>query len=385
MTEQATEVKTYGFQFTGNGREYFGIWIVNLALSIVTLGVYSAWAKVRTNRYFYGNTVIAGSGFDYTANPKKILIGRGIAVTMLIAYQITALFSPVTSLYVLIVFLLFVPLIYISSLAFKMRYSQWRNINFSFRRDKLKAYILFAPVLVYLAVVIGGPLLFGVSPEDMATTEETGEMSSAVENYFYYSTLIVFVGMILFPMWQCFYYRFVGNRTRLGNSRFHISLKIRSFYAVYLATIGLGMLAGLIFFFLFDAVLDSMFSEDEGISFGSLFLLYVLMMTAYVFIFAFVKTAITNLVYSNIHLPDADFKSTLRFRNMAWLYLVNTCAIILTLGLAIPWAKVRLANYRAENMFMLAAEEPAILRAEGDDVTASADAMTDIFDLDIGL
>ena len=40
------------FEFTGDAKEFFRIWIVNLALSIVTLGIYSAWAKVRTQPLF---------------------------------------------------------------------------------------------------------------------------------------------------------------------------------------------------------------------------------------------------------------------------------------------------------------------------------------------
>ena len=32
------------FRFTGKTGEYFRIWIVNLALTILTLGIYSAWA-----------------------------------------------------------------------------------------------------------------------------------------------------------------------------------------------------------------------------------------------------------------------------------------------------------------------------------------------------
>ena len=55
------------FYFTGTGGEYFRIWIVNLILSILTLGIYSAWAKVRTNRYFYGNTQVDDTGFEYHA------------------------------------------------------------------------------------------------------------------------------------------------------------------------------------------------------------------------------------------------------------------------------------------------------------------------------
>jgi uncharacterized membrane protein YjgN (DUF898 family) len=46
--------------FTGSGAGYFGIWIVNLLLTIVTLGIYSAWAKVRRLQYFYRHTEVAG-------------------------------------------------------------------------------------------------------------------------------------------------------------------------------------------------------------------------------------------------------------------------------------------------------------------------------------
>jgi Zn-dependent protease with chaperone function len=48
-------------RFTGKGSEYFGIWIVNLLLTILTLGFYSPWAKVRRMHYFYRNTQLAGN------------------------------------------------------------------------------------------------------------------------------------------------------------------------------------------------------------------------------------------------------------------------------------------------------------------------------------
>lgn len=41
------------FLFHGTGREYFKTWIVNLALTIATQGIYAAWAKVRTRKHFY--------------------------------------------------------------------------------------------------------------------------------------------------------------------------------------------------------------------------------------------------------------------------------------------------------------------------------------------
>lgn len=39
-------------KFHGKGGEYFAIWLVNALLTIVTLGIYSAWATVRRRRYF---------------------------------------------------------------------------------------------------------------------------------------------------------------------------------------------------------------------------------------------------------------------------------------------------------------------------------------------
>ncbi|WP_373776122.1 DUF898 family protein, partial [Neisseria dentiae] len=39
------------FEFHGNAGEYFNIWIVNIFLTIITLGIYGPWAKVRRLRY----------------------------------------------------------------------------------------------------------------------------------------------------------------------------------------------------------------------------------------------------------------------------------------------------------------------------------------------
>ena len=64
------------FEFTGDAHEFFRIWIVNLALTILTLGIYSAWAKVRKLRYFYAHTRIAGESFEYRGRPIAILLGR---------------------------------------------------------------------------------------------------------------------------------------------------------------------------------------------------------------------------------------------------------------------------------------------------------------------
>src|SRR5271165_1003384 len=88
--------------FSGRGAEYFGIWIVNLLLTIITLGIYSAWAKVRRLKYFYRHTELAGSSFDFHGSPTKILLGRVVAIAMLIAYQLSVRLHSVLTLVILV-------------------------------------------------------------------------------------------------------------------------------------------------------------------------------------------------------------------------------------------------------------------------------------------
>ena len=87
--EHTATTQTMPIRFSGSAGEYFKIWIVNIALTVVTLGIYSPWAKVRKLRYFYTNTSLEDGHFDYHANPKAILYGRLIAVGMLVIYYAT--------------------------------------------------------------------------------------------------------------------------------------------------------------------------------------------------------------------------------------------------------------------------------------------------------
>ena len=388
MLEEVSEPQRHQFTFHGRALDYFGIWIVNLVLTIITLGIYSAWAKVRTNRYFYGNTQVAGSSFDYTANPKKILLGRTIAVAMLFIYQFLVMFAPTAGLLILALFGLAIPFVYLSSLAFRMRYSQWRNINFGFQRDVGKAYLLLLPLVIFIILSIAAPLMFGITPEDLAAAEDPVDNTAQLSAYLSFSGFLGIAGLLLFPLWQRFYYKFIGDRVRLGRAKFSIELKIRSFYAMYIAAllivIGLTLLA----FFLSGALL--LRSADPALQPGVPSLLTMLFrsflfLSPYLIVLAFIKTALTNLLYSNIRMDNVVFECDLKLGRMIWLYLTNTLAIIVTLGLAVPWSKVRLARYRAERMAMVSQGDIEVLAAESGDVSASGEAMTDLFDLDIGL
>ena len=124
--------KQYPMQFTGRGSEYFVIWIVNIALTLVTLGIYSAWAKVRTLRWFYGHTLLDNQAFSYLATPMQILKGRLIALAALVAYYAASYFAPMLAVALLVAFLIATPWIVVSSLRFHARQSAYRGLRFDF-------------------------------------------------------------------------------------------------------------------------------------------------------------------------------------------------------------------------------------------------------------
>ncbi len=383
---ETTEISPnrYQFEFTGNGREYFGVWIVNLFLTIVTLGVYSAWAKVRSNRYFYGNTRVAGSAFDYSADPIQILQGRAIAVSLFVIYQVSIRFFPSFSSIALAAFFVFVPAIYVFSMAFKMRYSAWRGINFSFRRDFWGAYKLFSPIFLYLLISALIPLLLGLSAEDIAIGDEDAEISEEMGIYIGSTLILALLLMLLFPLWQRKYYDFVGNKVSIGQSQLSINLSTKTFYGIYSKSVVLVLLGVMIAAMLIGVISSQLGNDDASFSLV-LLAIYPAILIPYLFAYAYVQTRLTNTIYSSITLGPVVFESTLAYKTMLWLYLSNTLAIVFTLGLAIPWAKVRVSKYRAQCMWLIAEDLNFIQAEKKSDIDAKADAFSDIFNLDIGL
>ncbi len=114
---------TVPFEFTGRAGEYFKIWIVNILLTFLTLGIYSAWAKVRTRRYFYGNTFLQDSSFEYLADPLKILKGRLIVFGFFVLYAIATRITVAAGVLCALFFVLIFPGVVVQALAFNARNS----------------------------------------------------------------------------------------------------------------------------------------------------------------------------------------------------------------------------------------------------------------------
>ncbi len=321
--------KRQQFEFHGNGAEYFKIWIVNVFLSILTLGIFSAWAKVRNHRYFYGNTRLDGAGFEYTANPVAILKGRVVAVGFLLLFNYASTALPLGGILYGALVLLFIvafPWLINRSMAFRNYNTVYRNLRFGFDGDYLDAFKAF--VLWPLA----GALSFG----------------------------------LLMPYAVFRQKHYIVDCSRYGCSSFNADFVWRDIYGVAVRASLLMVLAIVL------AVVPLI---------GPL-----LALVGYLFAFAYFSANIGNTVYNGARLHAHGFDSTLQTGSLAMVYLTNWLMIALTLGLAMPWAKVRLAHYRAEHLALLA-DGPLdeFITAEEERVGTLGEEIGEAFDLDIGL
>jgi uncharacterized membrane protein YjgN (DUF898 family) len=85
----------YPIHFHGRGGSLFGIQIVNLFLSLITLGVYSFWGRVKVRSYLASQTEFAGDRFAYHGTGKELFVGWlkalvlfGIPLFVLVLLQI---------------------------------------------------------------------------------------------------------------------------------------------------------------------------------------------------------------------------------------------------------------------------------------------------------
>ena len=332
-------------EFTGSAREYFRIWIVNLFFTLVSLGIYSAWAKVRKKRYFYGSTRLDGDTFDYFASPRTILKGRIIAFAVFVIYVFAAELYPASGYAMWGAFLLALPWLVMRAYTFNARNSAYRGLRFDFAATPREA----------VRVYVGMPLVVGLT-----------------------------LGLA-YPWFIARQKAFVLSRHAFGTTRFGCDVSAREFFGIYILgfIILLALVvpaAGLMAAMVATRALPDAFAWI-GIAVPAL-----LMYAAYAVVYAFIQARTTNLLWSGAHGPGLRFSSTLRAGGLARLYIGNVVAIAATAGLLIPWAVVRTLRYRLENLALFITDEsPHEANPSLERVGATGQELGDIFNLDLGI
>jgi len=370
-------------KFTGTAGEYFRIWIVNAALTIVTLGIYSAWAKVRTRRYFYANTILDGQSFDYTAKPGTILKGHAIVGVALIVINVLSKVTPIIGALVSAAAWCTVPFLLYKAHRFKAKNSVYRNIRFRFLGDVTEAYKAYAyiPLFIMLGLFLTLPTLLA-GPE----VAEPGAFTAGAG----------FIGGIgglvlacLFPYFMFLQRQYFHANIAYGKTSSVFRGESGRFYGIYIRaffmTLALPFIGGILFA-IFGAAMFSGGGEQVspvvfmiGAVFYGVFLLLFTLVQQYIYASTF------NYSWDNTKLGPISFDVDLSAKSLAWIRFTNVMAIVLSLGFMTPWAKIRRAHYvLGQTTAILPADMGAFQAAEDTKEGAVGDTAADFFDWDIG-
>ena len=312
---------------------------------------------MRRLRYFHGSTMLAGSAFAYHGEPLKILKGRAVASLLFGLYVAAGQVSPLAGLAALVMLGLATPWLVVKSRIFSMRMTSWRGMRFDFAEDYRGAYkaLLGAGVLAVLTL-----------------------------------------GLLL-PRFIRERYRFVLSRTRFGRTEFGCEPPTWPFYRTSmlagLMMMGIGVVAAMALGFIGVLVMSEPGGGQGGAQASPAANLLVSLVALLVYVpaiavfYGYTQSRNLNTAFNATTIGPHRLVSQLSARRMIGLYLGNTLAILLTLGLATPWAVVRLARYRLESVELeaqgsleafLAATRPA-------DATAAGEEISGFFDVDFGL
>lgn len=340
IDQSSTSLEKHSFRFHGSATEYFGIWMVNLMLTIITLTLYSPWAKARRIRYFYGNTQLLKYRFDFIAMPSRILLGRLLALELYVVTVILINYSILATSSLFLIAAISLPWLIRMTLKFKARNSKYGNVRFHFSGSNREAYRV-----LWLAILVNIFTLFLFSP------------------------VVIWL-----------YKRYCFNHLSIGQLQFRLGIQWSKFMsAVYIPLclcllIGIAWIAVIVYWV--DLIGTNLFTLGVVLS--------------YLFCLALVWPMISARLYmytwNHVELGQSYFKTRVTTWRYSWIVLSNWIVRALSLGLMTPWASIRLYEYQLANLELYLAEDETNLKnILQRDPSAIADEVLDIFDFDASL
>ncbi|MDZ4074907.1 MAG: YjgN family protein [Hylemonella sp.] len=399
-TTQRHGIAAYRLRFSGSGGEYFRVWIVNLLLSIVTLGLYTPWARRRTARYFYDHTMIAGSPLEFTAPLRKMVVSFILFALLYVAYKIAAETGQdtVVSLFIIAAALL-APYIWGSAMRFRLASTRWRGLQLQFAARWKDVYVASWPIFLMAAIWVGITYGLDVLSADSAQAARApgGRPGPAWPRVDAPMWGLIAIGLVLSVLCiirvEFNYKSLLVLRAGIGKQRGRWKPVYSDFVRIWGATIVV-FLAGVALILALAAgaayTVQSMFSTVRG---PAMFvLIFFIVIAAFLGLVlasaparAYREARMFRLIWSNVGLSQiARFKCDLSHWAFVRLRIRNILLTLLTLGFYRPFARV--SEYRMKADAVTLHVKGGLDQLVGELVRqqdALGDALADVAGLDI--
>jgi len=342
-------IAAYPLEFTGSGGEYFRVWIVNVLLSIVTLGFYTPLARRRTAQYFYGHTLVADSPLEFTAQTRRMLVGFVLFVGMYAAFKLAAETGQDTAVTVMLIGgALLAPYFWGSAMRFRFNATRWRGVRLQFTASWGEVYRASWPAFLLALCWSGGIALFGALMPEARGGAGVGRAFAVLG-----ATLLL--SLLCAIRLEYNYKSLMVARGRIGGQPGRWKPQFSDFVRIWLATVGVFLVAVLLVSVLLAVGVGGSFALLKGMKEGgakavlvgiaigalSLFLLFLASAPAR----AYREARMFQLVWNNIGVSHvARFKCGLKPWGYVGLRVKNVLLTLLTLGFYRPFARV--SEYR---------------------------------------
>ena len=341
------------FTFSGEWTEYFKIWIVNVLLTIVTLGIYAAWAKVRKQKYYYANTRLFGHAFEYLADPVRILIGNLIVGGGFLVFTLLGAVSPLVQFPFMLVLLVALPWFIVRTYMFNARNTAWRGLRFQFR----------------------------------------GTYGEAVKVFILWPMLVPFSLGTLMPFVLRKQKEFVISRHAYGTTPFAFGGALRDLFLLYVKSVLFFLPVVAAYCGLIGSAIYAAAHHQAGVRpglppvfagiFGLLMLVGLPLAIAGSYYF---RSRLFNYLWNSTALSHHRFRAAMRARDLFLLQFVNSLVTFATAGLLHPWAALRLVKFQLESLQVVPGGpmDEFVAASQPPPVSAVGEAATGFFDIDLG-
>ncbi len=362
-------IDAHPLEFTGSGGEYFRVWIVNVLLSIITLGIYTPWARRRTAQYFYSHTLVAGSPLEFTAQQRKMVMGFVLLMLITLAYNIAANTGQDTAVGLfLLAGAVLAPFIWGSAMRFRLGATRWRGLRLQFTASWKEVYLaswpVFALALVWFGVFYGLQVL---SPELADALQEAEEETRRkLPTFTPAMAALLVLGLVLTVL--CFirleynYKSLLVLKAQVGAEKGRWKPVYMDFVRIWLATVLVFILCVVALSVLVSVLAGGSVALVAGLGkqlgywmfviifvtiVGGIFLMFLASAPAR----AYREARMFQLMWNNIGVSHvARFKCQLASGSYVWLRIRNMFLTLITLGFYRPFARVSEYRMKCESV-----------------------------------
>ncbi|HWA48354.1 MAG TPA: YjgN family protein [Dongiaceae bacterium] len=317
-------------EYDGRIGSLYGIFIKNILLGLITLGIYRFWGKTNLRRYVWSHVSLQGQRFEYTGTGGELFIGFlivfvfyilifvALAIGVAVFGEGVARFSQFV-LAILIFYLVFVA--QYAAQNYRLTRTLWSGIRGGMTGSAWK-YGFKGLLLSILNVLT----------LNLAVPWTTARLIEDRFNHSYFGNAKATLQFSAKPLYPSFLFGFVASVVGLGVLVFVLW--------TIAATSGI-----------FDGVPDDLASERAQ---GTLFLLILVgyFAAAFILIFAFAPYVAAQFreIARNLQLAELRFSSEVTAGRYIGLWLGNMLWLVLTLGLGLPVVIQRSARFFANRI-----------------------------------